>query len=200
MENKEYRAWFENTREINFKTIGQTETIFEGLVHKIASGAMAISFSFITALAPKIEYRCMWILAVGWGALAACIIWNILSHIKAKNNCQKNIREIDDYLWGDMNINSAEKIYKEIQKRHNVIKIQNRNLDNWYNLPTAGLMIGGIVFILLFVFINLACTNPEQCKLQKETISQTISSIEGTMDGVKIIQKDTLSSFNFNNQ
>ena len=78
MENKEYRAWFENTRESNFKTIGQTETIFEGLVLKIASGAMAISFSFITALAPKIEYRCMWILAVGWGALAACIIWNIL--------------------------------------------------------------------------------------------------------------------------
>lgn len=35
MENKEYRAWFENTRESNFKTIGQTETIFEGLVLKI---------------------------------------------------------------------------------------------------------------------------------------------------------------------
>ena len=84
MENKEYRAWFENTRESNFKTIGQTETIFEGLVLKIASGAMAISFSFITALAPKIEYRCMWILAVGWGALAACIIWNILPTIQYK--------------------------------------------------------------------------------------------------------------------
>lgn len=34
---------------------------------------MAISFSFITALAPKIEYRFWWILAVGWIALAVCI-------------------------------------------------------------------------------------------------------------------------------
>ena len=52
MEKPDYRAWFESTRESNQATIDQTETIFEGLVLKIASGAMAISFSFITALAP----------------------------------------------------------------------------------------------------------------------------------------------------
>ena len=46
MENKEYRAWFENTRKSNQETIDQTEAIFEGLILKIASGAMAISFSF----------------------------------------------------------------------------------------------------------------------------------------------------------
>ena len=56
MENKEYRAWFENTRKSNQETIDQTEAIFEGLILKIASGAMAISFSFITALSTKIEY------------------------------------------------------------------------------------------------------------------------------------------------
>ncbi len=55
--NKEYRTWFENARKGNQETIEQTETIFEGLVLKIASGAMAISFSFITALSPKIEYN-----------------------------------------------------------------------------------------------------------------------------------------------
>lgn len=95
-ESKEkYRVWFENTRKSCQKTIDQTETIFEGLVLKIASGAMAISFSFITALAPKIDYRFMWILAIGWGALAACIIINILSHLKAKKNCQRNVHKIE---------------------------------------------------------------------------------------------------------
>ena len=38
MENKEYRAWFENTRKSNQETIDQTEAIFEGLILKIASG------------------------------------------------------------------------------------------------------------------------------------------------------------------
>ena len=60
---------------------------------------MAISFSFITALAPKIEYRFWWILAVGWIALAVCIILNILSYLKAKRNCRTNIQNIDNYLW-----------------------------------------------------------------------------------------------------
>ena len=92
MEKPDYRAWFESTRESNQATIDQTETIFEGLVLKIASGAMAISFSFITALAPKIEYRFWWILAVGWIALAVCIILNILSYLKAKRNCRTNIQ------------------------------------------------------------------------------------------------------------
>lgn len=81
MEKPDYRAWFESTRESNQATIDQTETIFEGLVLKIASGAMAISFSFITALAPKIEYRFWWILAVGWIALAVCIIPNEITNI-----------------------------------------------------------------------------------------------------------------------
>lgn len=91
MENKEYRAWFENTRKSNQETIDQTEAIFEGLILKIASGAMAISFSFITALSTKIEYRFLWILAIGWTTLAVCIILNLLSHLKAKRNCQTNI-------------------------------------------------------------------------------------------------------------
>ena len=81
MEKPDYRAWFESTRESNQATIDQTETIFEGLVLKIASGAMAISFSFITALAPKIEYRFWWILAVGWIALAVCIIPVSYTHL-----------------------------------------------------------------------------------------------------------------------
>lgn len=154
--NEEYRAWFEKTRESNLKTIEQTETIFEGLVLKIASGAMAISFSFITALAPKIDYKFIWILAIGWGALAACIILNLLSHLRAKRNCQKNIQEIDNYLWGNVNTDSDQQVYEEIQKRNEVIEGKNIVLDNYYNRPTAWLMIGGIVFILGFVFVNLA--------------------------------------------
>lgn len=194
MENKKYRAWFESTRESNLKTIAQTETIFEGLVLKIASGAMAISFSFITALAPKIEYRFLWVLAVGWTALVICIIWNILSHLKAKRNCQKNIQSIDTYLWGKGNTDSEGEIYEEIRTRSVAIDDKNKKLDNYYNRPTAWLMIGGIAFILGFVFVNIAFSQPEQRLLQEETTYHTISSIEETLNRIEGIQQDTLSN------
>ena len=74
---------------------------------------MAISFSFITALAPKIEYRFWWILAVGWIALAVCIILNILSYLKAKRNCRTNIQNIDNYLWGKYNTDNDQERYDD---------------------------------------------------------------------------------------
>lgn len=188
MMNEEYRTWFENTRKGNQETIEQTEAIFEGLVLKIASGAMAISFSFITALAPKIEYRFLWILAIGWTALSICIIWNILSHLKAKRNCQKNIQSIDTYLWGKGNTDSEEEIYEEIRTRSVVIDNKNKKLDNRYNRPTAWLMIGGIAFILGFVFVNIAFSQPEQRLLQEETTSHTISPIEETSNRIEGVQ------------
>lgn len=174
---QEYRAWFECTRKSNQDTIDQTETIFEGLILKIASGSMAISFSFITALAPKIEYGFTWLLAVGWSALAACIILNIISHLKAKKNCKENKDDIDKYLWEHGNEEDDEKVYAEIQKRSDAINEKNKKLDNYYNQPTAWLMIGGIAFILGFVFVNIAFNQPEQHISQGETIVCHISSL-----------------------
>ena len=193
--SEEYKTWFENTRRGNQETIEQTETIFEGLILKIASGAMAISFSFITALAPKIEYRFTWLLAVGWGALAICIILNLLSHLKAKRNCQTNISDIDNYLWTNGNTDSEEEVYKEIRTRSVVIDDKNKKLDNLYNRPTAWLTIVGIAFILGFVFVNIAFSRSEQHLLREETISHTISSIEKISNGIKVVQQDTLSSY-----
>lgn len=192
---QEYKAWFEDTRNSNQDTIDQTETIFEGLILKIASGAMAISFSFITALSIKIEYRFLWILAIGWTALAVCIILNLLSHLKAKRNCQTNISDIDNYLWTNGNTDSEESVYNEIRTRSALIDDKNKKLDNYYNRPTAWLVIGGIVFILGFVFANLVSPQSEQYIIQKEINTQTISSTEGIIGAVKIIQKDTLNSF-----
>ena len=194
MEKPDYRAWFESTRESNQATIDQTETIFEGLVLKIASGAMAISFSFITALAPKIEYRFWWILAVGWIALAVCIILNILSYLKAKRNCRTNIQNIDNYLWGKYNTDNDQERYDETQRRSREIYDKNRKLDNRYNRPTAWLMIGGITFILGFVFVNLVFNSPKQHQLREKTTTHAISSIEKTSNGLKVIQQDTLIS------
>lgn len=190
--NEEYKAWFDITRKCNQETIDQTETIFEGLILKIASGAMAISFSFITALSTKIEYRFLWILAIGWTALAVCIILNLLSHLKAKRNCQINIQDIDNYLWTNGNTDSEEVVYKEIQARSRVIDDKNKKLDNCYNRPTAWLVIGGIGFILGFVFMNLAFSKPEQAQLQEKTTTHTISLIENASNGMKNFQQDTL--------
>ncbi len=185
---QEYRKWFQETREINQKTIEQTETIFEGLILKIATGAMAISFSFITALSPKIEYRSSWILAIGWFLLALCIILNILSHLKAKQNCQTNIQDIDNYLYNRWESDSEDDIYKEIQKMSSDINIKNKQLDKWYNKLTAWLVIAGIVWILVFVFFNITPNKSRQKRLREET-TLTISSIEKVSNDIKVIHK-----------
>lgn len=190
---QKYREWFQSTRERSQQTIEQTETIFEGLILKIATGAMAISFSFITALSPKIEYRFLWILAIGWIALAFCIILNILSHLKAKQNCQENIQDIDNYLWTRWESDCEEDIYKETQKRSSDINIKNQQLDNCYNKPTAKLLILGIVLILAFVFVNIIPNKSRQKLLREETTLHTISSIETVSNDIMVIQQDTLS-------
>lgn len=102
---------------------------------------------------------------------------------------------IDNYLWTNGNTDSEEDIYKEIKTRSAVIDDKNKKLDNYYNRLTAWLAIGGILFILGFVFVNLVFAQNEQYIIQKETNTQTISSAEKIIGAVKIIQKDTLNSF-----
>ena len=63
----------------------------------------------------------------------------------------------------------------------------NLNLLTW-------LMIGGITFILGFVFVNLVFNSPKQHQLREKTTTHAISSIEKTSNGLKVIQQDTLSS------
>lgn len=115
--------------------------------------------------------------------------------MKAKRNCRTNISDIDNYLWTNGNTDSEEDIYKEIKTRSAVIDDKNKKLDNYYNRITAWLAIGGILFILGFVFVNLVFAQNEQYIIQKETNTQTISSAEKIIGAVKIIQKDTLNSF-----
>lgn len=84
--------------------------------------------------------------------------------------------------------------YDETQRRSREIYDKNRKLDNRYNRPTAWLMIGGITFILGFVFVNLVFNSPKQHQLREKTTTHAISSIEKTSNGLKVIQQDTLSS------
>lgn len=157
MMKREYRKWFEDTRKNNQKTIEQTETIFEQRIIQIASGAMAISFSFITALSSIITYRFLGVLLLGWALLVGCIILNILSHLKAKKNCQENISKIDEYLYQDNLENNSDTLtYNKIQEISALISTKNKRMDRLYNEVSTWLMIGGIVIILAFVALNIA--------------------------------------------
>ena len=153
---QELRKWFEDSRENNLKTIEQTETLFEQRVLQIASGAMAISFSFISALSSIITNRHLWILLVGWVLLALCIILNILSHVQAKKNCQENISQIDNYLFQDDTKHGSNfQVYDKIKELHKDFNTKNRKLDCYYNKPTAWLMIFGVIAILAFTAVNI---------------------------------------------
>ena len=113
--------------------------------------------------------------------------------MKAKQNCQENIRDIDNYLWTRWESDCEEDIYKETQKRSSDINIKNQQLDNCYNKPTAKLLILGIVLILAFVFVNIIPNKSRQKLLREETTIHTISSIETVSNDIMVIQQDTLS-------
>lgn len=115
--------------------------------------------------------------------------------LEGKKKLPNKYIDIDNYLWTNGNTDSEEDIYKEIKTRSAVIDDKNKKLDNYYNRITAWLAIGGILFILGFVFVNLVFAQNEQYIIQKETNTQTISSAEKIIGAVKIIQKDTLNSF-----
>lgn len=171
--NEDIRNWLTSSRTKQFSAIFKTEEIFESLIIKIATGAIAISFSFVSAMSALIQYQYFEILGIGWLCLVACIIVNILSHLALKKRARATIKSIDDLLEND-DTNELQVQIEATNIRDGIDK-NNKVLDNCYNKPTAWLLVVGISAVLVFLIVNTI--NNQNIVTESEA---TIIKIENT--------------------
>lgn len=110
----------------------------------IASGAFGISFAFIEKIVPLQTAIYNWILFCGWLLLTVTIMLCLFSHRESKCQTEIYMKKHASYKRGKITIEDLqeirEKCNKEIEK---------------YNDRSAGFLIAGILFILLFLILNL---------------------------------------------
>lgn len=127
-------------REKIQEIVSKSEDDFDKKILTIASGALAISFSFISFLV-KVDH-CKWMLIIGWILLIICIFINLFSHLASKRNAQKTIDELDKGTH-----EYEDKIRHNITKRNKCI--------NQINLLSLIFLLVGVLLIIIFAAINL---------------------------------------------
>ncbi|MBP1646539.1 MAG: hypothetical protein H6Q16_2117 [Bacteroidetes bacterium] len=120
--------------------VSKSEDDFDKKILTIASGALAISFSFISFLVSI--NNCKWLLIIGWFLLIICIFTNLFSHLSSKRNAQKTIEDLDNGKPED-----------EDNVRCNIIK-RNKRI-NLINLLSVIFLLVGVLLIIIFAAINL---------------------------------------------
>ena len=197
---EEEKAWFDQVRESLQTTIKDTEEIFERQIIAIASGGIAVSVGFVTALSEKINYQYWWIIAIGWACFTACIILNLLSHLESKRYSRMHIDAIDRCIERFNHESQSESesalIYQEQMHIIQQINEYNRLLEIRYNKPSATLLVSGIIIVLLFALINIINTNDNHPIIMRQTSNiQTVSYSISKENGVTVIQQDTLNRY-----
>lgn len=136
---KEVEEWKEYRLSI-LEQKSKSEDDFEKYITFIASGGLGLTLTFIDKIVSVKESICKWTLIVGWFCLAMTLFVNLLSHYLASKHNSKTIQEIDDDL-------PYEDLVTNIDKRNGLV--------SKLNLLTIFSLGIGIVFILIFVTINL---------------------------------------------
>lgn len=139
-------------REAINKIKDKSEDDFEKHIIYIASGALAISFSFIERLVPLDKSISKWMLIFSWILFALTLVINLLSHYYCKHLAEKSIDEIDD---NDPNI------ITNITKR-------NKRIDaiNYFSITT---LFAGLLFLIFFVSVNINHMSDRNTKPDRST-------------------------------
>ncbi len=118
---------------------------FEKRLLYISTGALGLSFSFITDIVELKDSTHNWILISGWVVLALCILINLMSHHWSKSFAEKAICIVDDCLRSDK---------YEDEKIKEKVGFMNQIAD-WTTYGTILLLFLGIVAIIVFAAINI---------------------------------------------
>lgn len=132
-------------RSILQELIYKCEGEFEKKVIYIASGALGLSFAFISDIVDLDASIFLAFLMIGWVLLVICVCLNLYSQLISKRYASKTIDDIDK--------ENNENIFNSTEIRKLMIK---RNwCTNIINHSTTWIMLLGITFILAFAFINI---------------------------------------------
>lgn len=118
-----YEAFFESSKQ------------FDRQIIYIASGALALSFTFIKDIVDLDLSKYKWLLITAWILLAIVILLNLVSH----------------YL-------SIQALNKKLEFFHVENEVESDKLNKWVkgiNLTMTSFLVLGIVLIIIFVGINI---------------------------------------------
>lgn len=131
------KAWLDYRTAVSDNK-SKSQDDFEKYINLMASGALALTLTFLEKIV-VVEYAIWkWVILVGWLLLATTLLSNLYSHYKSIIDSDKTLKDIDD--------ENFEKIFSNIEKRNKVINRLNR-LSIWS-------LIIGVLCIITFVTIN----------------------------------------------
>ena len=138
---RKYRGAFQ-------EIVKESEGEFEKRLLYITSGAIALSFTFISGVITLGESVWKSLLFAGWALLIISLIINLLSHLSSAKKASKSISDIDDELKKHLEEKRDTAIRENIRSR-------NRN-TRFINRVTLWFTAIGITLILLFATINIS--------------------------------------------
>jgi hypothetical protein len=138
MDEYEVPEYLKKYREELITLLHKSQDTFERQLSYISAGSLALSIGFIKDVIQKIsEAQHKWMLGTGWALLAATLLINCISHIRASDLHNRTIADI----------NSGDYDPAKVTKRHKEI-----GSVNWVSVVTLML---GITSIIIFVTINI---------------------------------------------
>lgn len=127
----------------NYKTellslLDKSNDAFEKQINYISAGAIGVSMIMVENIIQDVsKSSCKPLLITSWSLFILTLLGNLLSHIYTFSIHSKTIAEID-----------AEQYNYKIAKR------RNDSIKKW-NLTSASLLVSGVVFLILYISINL---------------------------------------------
>ncbi|POY34704.1 hypothetical protein C3K47_18900 [Solitalea longa] len=120
------------------KVYEKSQETFEKQLSYISAGALGASMLFIEKIVKDISLSHLkWMLCASWFFLGLTLVVNLISHLLSARNTYKTIQDIDNEEY------DATKASRRNQFITNV------------NYGTVGTFLLGIIFLILFVTINI---------------------------------------------
>lgn len=136
---EEIKGWLEYRKSL-LEQKSKSDDDFEKYITFIASGALGLTLTILNKITPIDFAVYIWLVATGWVLLALTLLINLLSHFLSSKYTNKSIDEIDE------NIDYAS-LKEKLHKRNKII--------NNLNSGSIFLLIAGVMFILIYVILNL---------------------------------------------
>lgn len=145
----------EKDRENLIKIKEKSDDDFEKNITYISAGALGLSMTFIEKIINIPKAICFYLLIIAWGLLTITLLVNLLSHYLSSYYLELATEEFDN---NDKNTNA------NIDRR-------NKRLRR-INIGTIITLILGIIFLIIFLSINLYKMSNESEKTKTTIVSK----------------------------
>ena len=134
----EYQVYLDERKQL-IDAERETAQQFDKAILTLAAGALALSITFITQIAPHPKSQSIYFLIVAWVLFSFSILSTLISFLISQAACRRQ-REILD---------------QDISEKEHKIKNNAADWTNRLNYLSIAFFILGIVFLIIFSAINL---------------------------------------------